>query len=184
MVIVVWQNSNTENFILFQFERIPRTSKTSEMFSESLTTNTTSFEESRDINIDLKKETTFVSDRSFLSDIQSNMVQTPEKSAKSKVSHKGGSRRDSSSHSDNDLDSPKNSSVPKSKHISGKHNPQNSSKSPTLDQVIGSKLSKDSVKDTCPEPLPHQDSREVDDESEKDRETKKKKKVMKKGKIR
>lgn len=169
----------------FQFEKIPRHLKTSEMFSENLQSSTTTLDESREINLDLRKEATIVSDRLFLSDIQSNVVQTQEKSAKSKVSQKGRSRKDSSSHSDNDLDTSIISSVQKGKHGSGKLNSESSSKSPTVETVTSAKWSRGNNKDICSEILPAQEDREIeeeDEEEEEEQETKKRKKGTKKGK--
>jgi hypothetical protein len=128
------------------------------MFSESLSSpNTTPVEESSNPP-DLKKDATIVSERLFKnSDIQSNVEQSPEKSAKSKSPHKGRTRKDSSSHSDNDLDFvSKNSSYQKGRRGSGKHNSESSGKSPISDSVSDSKrkVSTGGSKDVFSETLP------------------------------
>lgn len=163
------------------------------MFSES-SPNTAPVEESSN-QTDLKKDTTIVSERLFKNnDIQSNVEQTPEKSAKSKSSHKGRNRKDSSSHSDNDLDFvSKNSSYQKGRRGSGKHYSESSRKSPISDSVNDSKgkVSTGSSKDFFSETLPAEDDDEVndedDDEIEEEEEEEapvKKRRGMKKGKSR
>lgn len=173
----------------FQFEKISKNAKTSEMFSEGLQSSHTapSEEPHQEIIPDLKKDATIVSDRLFLSDLLSNS-QSQDKTAKSRTSHKGRGSKDSSSLSDAEIDSAKNSSSVKGKRGSGKHNSSESAnKSPALESSRSTK--KSSGKPMFSETLPAMekdasDDFDEDDEEEEEEEEReqKKKKGPKKGK--
>lgn len=115
----------------FKFERIPKISKSSEIFEEPqpIVINLSS-DELDEIPIDLKKDTTVTPDRSFLSDIQSN-VQMWDKGSKSQPPIKSCHRHDSTSHSDNEISVPhsKNNLISKNDNLSKKSDSDSASSS-------------------------------------------------------
>ncbi|WAR15582.1 hypothetical protein MAR_005687, partial [Mya arenaria] len=152
----------------FEFLRAPKSSKTSEMFSESMSSPNAQCEDSLDSAPDLKKEQT---DRLFLSDIPNN-TQSSENSSKSKQSqsqtHKSSSRarRDSSSQSENELNTSRNSSYSKSSHSkgSGKRNSDSTSRSPQREATHNKKRKTSAGSLKLSETVPAQESDEVDSE--------------------
>ncbi|WAR15629.1 hypothetical protein MAR_005734, partial [Mya arenaria] len=152
----------------FEFLRTPKSSKTSEMFSESMSSPNAQCEDSLDSAPDLKKEQT---DRLFLSDIPNN-TQSSENSSKSKQSqsqtHKSSSRarRDSSSQSENELNTSRNSSYSKSSHSkgSGKRNSDSTSRSPQREATHNKKRKTSAGSLKLSETVPAQESDEVDSE--------------------
>ncbi|KAH3821755.1 uncharacterized protein C01G6.5-like [Dreissena polymorpha] len=155
----------------FEFQRVPKSSKTSEMFSERSMSSPAPCEDSLDSIPDLKKDSTVVSDRLFLSDIPANN-QSRDKSSKSNSSYSNHvrSRKDSSSQSDSDINSSKNSSLSKTSHQkSGKRNSDSSSKSPPREATKSGSPAKKGRKSSSgsnkfSETLPMEDDEESDED--------------------
>lgn len=148
--------------VIVQFQRLPKSSKTSEMFSDSMSSPTAPCEDSMESLPDLKKDTTIASDRLFLSDIPPNS----QASSKTKSqSQKGRSRKDSDSQSDNDLGT--STSARSSSHTKTSRN-KSASGNHSVDKDGMSPVHRDSSSETRRKPVYSEKKKIVDDDDEDD----------------
>ncbi|KAL4221717.1 nucleic acid-templated transcription [Mactra antiquata] len=158
----------------FVFERIPKVNKTTELIAETHSPAETPDEVIRTDTPDLKNESTIVSDRLFLSDLQSNVHSKEKSTSKSRTSQKNRTRKDSSENSDLELpplSTSKSSSQTKSSSVTKKRNSDTSVKSVPVESVSSRrKSSTGSSREKLSETLKAQNDNDNDDDDDDDDE--------------